>query len=102
MFDTVVFFIPVIQSTKNPYIDVLIGMAVTVIVFYPMNGIFQNYSGTAVGHYIRRSKAVHKNRIAGIVIGYVVGMTLIFIAFMYVKFRINVFERIFDWVAASF
>lgn len=98
LYDVIMKLLPVVKSTKNPYFDVLIGMSLTLIIFYPLYGLTHNWMEKFSGHYIKHAKKIHRNNFLALLIAFVLGFIVLFCCFMLLKFNINVVMEIVNWV----
>ncbi len=94
VFDSLMYLLPVIQSTNNPYFDVLIGMGLTIVVFYPVYGLIHSFVEKISKAIIKADKRKKSSQYISITIGFLIIITFIFIGMMKIKKDINVFEVI--------
>ncbi len=97
IYDVIMKLLPVIKSTKNPYYDVLIGMGLTLIIFYPLYGLTHNWMEKFSGHYVKHAKKIHRNNFLALLIAFIVGLIILFGCFMMVKFNINIVMEAIRW-----
>lgn len=93
-YDFVMFLLPIIKSTHNPYIDVLIGMSLLVALFLPLNNFIFMLSEKFMRHYIKLSKKTMRQELLGLILGYVVLLFIVFVLLLKLKFGINFFEEL--------
>lgn len=94
VFDCLMYFLPVVQSTQNAYYDVLIGMGLTIIVFYPVYGIIHKSVEKISKIIIKTDKRKRTGEYVSVLIGFFVIITLIFIGMMKIKKDINVLQQL--------
>jgi uncharacterized protein YacL len=101
VYDASMKLLPVIKSTKNPYLDVAIGMTLTLIIFYPFYGFAHKWVEKFSGHYVKHARKIHKNSFVALLIGYSIGVFILFACFMLVKFNINILQEVYDAIIPS-
>lgn len=79
---------------ENTYVSVLIGMAVTVLVFVPMFGFVGKWIGKASKTYLKASKKVAKKSSNGLFFGFLIAFVILFILFAKIRHQIDVFANI--------
>lgn len=99
-FDFVIYIMPVIQSTKNAYYDVLIGMLLTVVVFYPMYGGIHSLVEKLSNWFIKTENKRKKSYLIKLFIVFLILNTLLFAGFMKIKRDINIFQDLYNNVNA--
>ena len=82
--------IPVIKSTSSKYYDVMIGMVLTVAVFFPLYNLVHSAIENQVIGYINNSKKMHKHNLVGMTVAFAGLLLVLFGLFMKVKFNINI------------
>lgn len=96
VYDLVMKALPIIKTTHNPYLDVAIGMGLTLIIFYPLYKLTSNWMKIFSGHYVKHTKKIHRNNFIALLIGYVAGIIILFGCFMLVKFNINIVKDLWE------
>jgi uncharacterized protein YacL len=79
---------------ENTYVSVLIGMAVTVLVFVPMFGFVGKWIGKASKTYLKASKKVAKKSSNGLFFGFLIAFVILFILFAKIRHQIDVLANI--------
>ncbi|KOY86697.1 hypothetical protein AD998_11565 [bacterium 336/3] len=95
VYDFLMYVLPVIQSTKNPYYDVLIGMGLTIIVFYPVYGFIHTIVEKVSKMVIKADGRKKTTQYIEMTVGFLVIVALVFAGLMKIKREINVFQEIF-------
>lgn len=93
-YDYLMTILPVVKSTKSPYLDVLIGMVLTLILFIPLYDIVHNALKGKIDTYIETSKKFHKKQMVGMTVGYILMLIVLFGCFVKLKFDINIITEI--------
>lgn len=71
---------------KEPtYTSVLIGMAVTVIVFVPLFGLVGKWINAASKAYLKKSKKVASNSGVGLLFGFLIAFGILFVLFAKIR-----------------
>jgi len=96
VYDLVMKALPIIKSTRNPYLDVAIGMGLTLVIFYPLYKLTRNWMTIFSGHYVKHTKKIHRNNMIALALGYTFGMVVLFGCFMMVKFNINIITALWE------
>lgn len=94
-YDFVVYTMPVIESTQNNYIDVLIGMALTVVIFYPMYGGIHSLVEKLSKWFVKVENKQKKSYLLKLFLVFLFLNFLLFVGFMKIKRNINVFQEIY-------
>lgn len=89
-YDLIMKSLPVIQSTSSKYYDVMIGMVLTVAVFFPLYNIVHSSIEKQMIGYINNSKKMHKHNLIGMTVAFAGLLLILFGLFMKVKFNINI------------
>jgi len=76
------------------YTSVLIGMAVTILVFVPLFGIVGKWIGKASKSYLKASKKVTKKSSNGLFIGFFIAFVILFILFAKIRHDIDILEKL--------
>lgn len=76
------------------YTSVLIGMAVTILVFVPMFGFVGKWIGKASKTYLKASKKVAKKSSSGLLIGFLMAFVILFILFAKIRHDIDVIAKL--------
>jgi len=76
------------------YTSVLIGMAVTILVFVPMFGFVGKWIGKASKSYLKASKKVVKKSSRGLLIGFLIAFVILFVLFAKIRHDIDVLEKL--------
>ncbi|TAG54491.1 MAG: hypothetical protein EAZ27_08940 [Cytophagales bacterium] len=97
-FDSLMYFLPVVGSTKNPYIDVLIGMILTIFIFYPVYGLIHKMVEKVSKKIIQTDKRKKISQYTWITVGFVFVFVFIFAGFMKIKRNINVFYELNNFI----
>ncbi|MDC3388448.1 hypothetical protein OAX11_02935 [Flavobacteriaceae bacterium] len=79
---------------ENTYVSVLIGMAVTVLVFVPMFSFVGKWIGKASKTYLKASKKVAKKSSNGLFFGFLIAFVILFILFAKIRHQIDVLANI--------
>lgn len=95
-FDFLMYFLPVIQSTNNPYTDVLIGMGLTIVVFYPIYGLIHSGVEKVSKLIINTDGRKNNTQFIKITVVFLLVFVLLFAGFLKLKRDINLFEVIYN------
>jgi hypothetical protein len=90
IYDLIKKSLPIIESTRNPYYDVAIGMVLALIIFYPLYYLTHVWMEKFSGHYVKHARKIHSNSIVALALAYILGIVVLFGFFMKVKFNINI------------
>ena len=77
---------------ESTYKSVLIGMAVTILVFVPMFGFVGKWIGKASKTYLKASKKVAKKSSNGLFFGFLIAFAILFVLFANIRHNIDVFS----------
>ena len=89
-YDLLMKALPTIKSTSSKYYDVMIGMFLTVAVFFPLYDLVHSAIQKQVIGYISNSKKMHKHNLVGMTIAFATLLVILFGLFMKIKFNINI------------
>lgn len=90
VFDMIMKLAPTVSTTHHQYYDVMIGMALIVLVFYPLSGFVQNLIEAQVVKLTNSSKNLHKSNLVGMTIAFLGILVVIFGCFLKIKFDVNI------------
>lgn len=79
---------------ERSYLSVLIGMLVTVAVFVPVYGVISKWMNTASKKYLKASKKVAKKDSTGIIVGFLIAFSILFILFAKIRHHIDVLAEL--------
>ncbi len=77
---------------ESTYQSVLIGMAVTVLIFVPMFGFVGKWISKASKTYLKASKKVAKKSSNGLFFGFLIAFVILFVLFATIRHNIDVFS----------
>lgn len=98
-YDFIMFLLPIVRSTHNPYYDVLIGMVLQVILFLPLYNVIFSLSEKFMNHYIKASKKTIRQEFVALFLGYLLLLFVVFVLLLKLKFGINFFEEMIKYVS---
>lgn len=81
---------------RNVYKSILLGMGVLVVIYYPMTLILNKYFTNLAQIYLKKSKKVAKSSTAGVIIGFILAIFVLFCAYAYVWYDLNVFTDLLN------
>jgi len=90
--------IDVYVKDKNVYKSVLLGMAVMVVVYYPMTMVLNKYFEKLSRRYISNSKKMAKSNTLGMLIGFVIAIFALFICYAKVWYNVDVINDIINFI----
>lgn len=79
---------------ETTYTSVLIGMAVTILVFVPMFGFVGKWIGKASKSYLKASKKVAKKNSNGLFFGFLIAFAILFVLFAKIRHGIDVVSNL--------
>jgi len=79
---------------SRTYLSVLIGMAVTLLIFVPVFGIVRKWMDTATKTYLKTSKKIAKKNNTGLFWGFLIAFAVLFVLFAKIRHGIDVLSRI--------
>jgi len=86
------------KVANHPYKSVLIGMAITVAVFYPAFLLLEKIVEKIAEHFVEATKEQVGNAFIGVIVAFVLALIIIFFVYLNVWFHIgpmSVFKNIF-------
>ncbi|MFN0048857.1 MAG: hypothetical protein ACKVOU_07035 [Cytophagales bacterium] len=101
-YDFVMFLLPIVRSTNNPYYDVLIGMALQIILFLPLYNVIFSLSEKFMNHYIKASKKTMRQEILALILGYLLLLLIVFVLLLKMKFGLSAFEELAKFISHKF
>lgn len=99
VYDFIMYMLPIIKSTHNPYYDVLIGMLLQVILFLPLYNLIFSFSEKFMDYYLKMGKKTIKQEIIAIAGGYLVLLIIVFCLLLKLKFGISALEQLVKLVS---
>jgi len=82
----------------STYVSVLIGMAVTILIFVPMFGLVGKWIGKMSKSYLKASKKVAKKSSNGLIFGFLIAFIILFILFAKIRHDIDVIENLKSFI----
>ncbi len=78
----------------STYASVLIGMAVTILIFVPMFGLVGKWIGKASKSYLKASKKVAKKSSNGLIFGFLIAFVILFVLFAKIRHNIDIIAKL--------
>jgi len=79
---------------ESTYTSVLIGMAVTIVIFVPMFGLVGKWIGKASKTYLKASKKIAKKSSNGLFFGFLIAFAILFVLFAKIRHDIDVIANL--------
>jgi len=79
---------------ESTYVSVLIGMAVTIMIFVPMFGLVGKWINKASKSYLKASKKIAKKNSRGLFFGFLIAFAILFVLFAKTRHDIDVLARL--------
>lgn len=86
---------------ESTYVSVLIGMAVTILIFVPMFGLVGKWIGKVSKSYLKATKKVAKKSSNGLIFGFLIAFGILFILFAKTRHDIDVITNVINFLGAS-
>lgn len=83
------------KDRRHPYLSTAIGMGVIVAIFYPMFTVMEKVLEILSEHYVKATKGVSGGNLKGLTIAFIVGIAVLYVAYLKVWFNLNIFGKIF-------
>jgi len=83
------------------YLSVLVGMAITVLIFVPMFGLVGKWIGKASKSYLKASKKVAKKSSNGLFFGFLIAFAILFVLFAKIRHNIDVLTNLMNFLGVS-
>ncbi len=83
------------KNHHHPYTSAAIGMGVIVAVFYPMFTFMEKILEYLTESYVKSAKNVTGGSFKGLMVAFVLGIAILYIAYLKVWFNINIFGKLF-------
>lgn len=85
----------------STYASVLIGMAVTILIFVPMFGLVGKWISKASKSYLKASKKVAKKSSNGLIFGFLIAFVILFVLFAKIRHNIDVITNLINFLGVS-
>jgi hypothetical protein len=78
------------KDFHHPYKSTLVGMAITVMVYYPVFTFLDYLVGEAVNYYLSKTKKTAGGGFVGLAVALGIGVCILFVIYLKIWFKINI------------